>query len=187
MTVTVHHGDSRSGRALDFSVRPPMARLAQGHQIAEVVGGPVVVKQAERHDVMNVDARRPAMLTRRAVAGLRLSLLRHPVRAAMVNRTPFELRVQFADARPVAALAGAVEAAPCRYLAGRTRQARSAADAGPACARDLPGRHRLVLAGRRAMLAPPMLGARGRHSKRLLTMSAGAHDGGSARRENDCG
>lgn len=187
MTVSIHHGDSRSGRALNLCIRPSVTGLAQGYEVPEFVCWPVVVKEPERHDVVNVHSGRPAMLAGGRISRLRLSLLGRPVRAAMMGRSPLELWVKLADARSVATLSRAVEPSPAGYPARGAGQGLAAAYAAAGGARDLAGRHRGVLAGGGAVLAATMPRARRRDKEPRPAVSASCLNRRSAAGEKYCG
>ncbi len=172
MTVTIHHGDSRSGRALNLCIRPSVTGLAQGYEVPEFVCWPVVVKEPERHDVVNVHSGRPAMLAGGRISRLRLSLLGRPVRAAMMGRSPLKLRVKLSDASPVATFPRAVETATVGHPACGAGQGLAATYAAAGRARDLAGRHRGVLAGGGAVLAAPVPRARRRDKEPRPAVSA---------------
>ena len=72
-------------RPLESGIRLPVTRLAQGYQVRQSVGGPVVVKETERNDMMNLRPGRPAVLTNAPVASTRGPTLGLPVRAVPVN------------------------------------------------------------------------------------------------------
>lgn len=187
MSVAIHHGDSRSRRALNLCIRPPMTGLAQGYEVPEFVCWPVVVKEPERHDVMHVHPRRAAVLTGSRVAGFSLSLLGHPVRAAMMSRSPLKLRVKLSDASPVATFPRAVETATVGHPARGAGQGLAATYTQTGRARDLAGRHRGVLAGGGAVLAAPVPRTRRCNKEPGPAVSASCLNSRSAIREQYCG
>ena len=164
--------DAGSCRALYERVSSPMAWLTERDQVLEPIGLAVVEEQSERANVVNVASSAAAMLACAAIPGFGLPLLSRPVRTAMVGGSPFELRMQLPDSVQVSAITGAVEAASGGDPALGRRQCGAAPDANTGRGSDLPRRHRSILAGARAMLAPPVSAPGWRSGECLSAMSA---------------
>lgn len=187
MSVTIHHGDSRSGYPLHQRVGPSVTRLAQRNEVHQVIGLAVVGEEPERPHVMNVTAGRPAMLAEAVVPCLRLSLLCRPVRASVMRGAPLELRVQFADAVLIPTVSRAVQPPAAADPRRGTPETDAAADAIQAVSYLRSRGHRLVLTGRRAVLASPMLRPGRRDGEGGSAMRAINQNAGSAGRESDRG
>lgn len=182
--VTVHHGDSRSGRPLHLGIRAPMAGLAQRHQVQQVVGLDVVGEEPKRSDVVNILTDAATVLAGPAIPVSSLPLLRRPVRAAMMHGSPLELWVQFSNAVSVPAFTGA-ELIPAQSDLGlEALKPGAAADTDqvqPLTDTASDGR---VLAGWGAVFPAPVLRSRRRHDEVFSAVAASNDNTGSPGRED---
>lgn len=151
---------------IGFSV----ARLAQGYEVAERVGLPIVGKPSERLDMVDVGTGHPAMLTRCVVSSAGRSLLGHPVRAAVVRHAlAFVLRVQWPDSVFIAANA---RAKSCAAFGPGPAEFRLTADANMRRQRIGALAGGSVLAFTRAMFSAAIFGAGGLDVERFCAVGA---------------
>lgn len=169
------------GHALHGCIGAAVTGLAERYKIAQPVRFTVVHKQPERTDMMHVCPVVATVLADASIPFSRLPLLGHPVRAAMVDRSPLKLGVFLPDPVGIATSARTEAIAPQRNKRRGTPELRATADAGKFIRGFSAGRHRCVLAGWRARLAATAPSTRRRQEKCLGAMAATERDCASHR------
>lgn len=164
--------------SLQMRVRFAVAGLAQGDKVGERVGLEIRREPPERHEVMNIAARRAARLTRAVVARSCSASLRLPVRPTMSGDALARvLRVQRSDTVFIAA---GTSAEPRTSFEARALESNFASNANVGDRRFWALTRRRVLTFSRAMFAAAMFEPRRVNEKRLGALRATCFDHGES-------